>query len=79
MNDVQIKILVWGSIVFIIAFLFPPHQAIYLDGTSVRFLFSEPNDAYQMAVGRWIFTLIFILILIYSSISIAGQRNKDKD
>ena len=73
MNDVQIKLLVWGTVVFFLMFLFPPHEAIYTDGTSYRFLFSEPNDAYQIAAGKWIFYMILVVAVTFGGISKAEK------
>lgn len=75
MNDTQKKILVWGSAILFLIFLFPPHESIYTDDTSYSFLFSKANDAYQIASGKWIFHMIIVIAVIFGGISSTGQRD----
>lgn len=77
MNEVQKQALVWGGIVFFVVFLFPPHDAIYVDGTSYRFLFSEPNSAYEMAVGKWIMYLVIVVGVMYGIVSKTGSQDSE--
>ncbi|MAK49170.1 hypothetical protein DYI22_08520 [Marinobacter lipolyticus] len=77
MNEAQKQALVWGGIIFLVVLLFPPHEAIYMDGTSYRFLFSEPNSAYEMAAGKWIMYLVIVAGVTFGIVSKAGSQDSD--
>lgn len=61
MNDAQKQVALWGGGLFLIIFLFPPYKEVYLDDTAYRFLFSKPNDAYEMSTGLWFFYMVIII------------------
>ena len=69
MNDVQKQAFFWGSIVFLVVFLFPPHDAGFTGETSYRFLFGDPSGAYERATGKWLMYLALIAAVTFGIVS----------